>query len=281
MHESAYTAISRRAWLRTSLALACAYAVACAPDGAQRVVLATTTSVEDTGLLDVLIPMFRAAHPQYDVQYIAVGSGQALELGRRRDADVLITHSPADEDRFMSDGYGADRRPLMRNTFILAGPPADSAGVRGVTDIVQAFRGIAGAGQRFVSRGDDSGTHRKEREIWSAAGLEPAGEWYLEAGVGMADALRIASQRRAYILTDNATWLFARRSLELEGMSSGDPRLINRYVVIRVANALHAEGALAFADWITTPEVQRIIGDFKQQELGAPLFIPAATDSAR
>jgi tungstate transport system substrate-binding protein len=273
----AFSVRSRRAWLGACLAVICALAAGCGQsDARRRVVLATTTSVEDTGLLDVLIPMFAEAWPQYDVQYVAVGSGQALELGRRRDADVLITHSPADEDRFMSEGHGIDRRPLMHNTFVLAGPPLDSAGVRGVHDIAEAFRRIASTGQRFVSRGDDSGTHRKEREIWSAAGIEPAGDWYLEAGVGMADALRIASERRAYILTDNATWLFSRAALELESLSSSDPRLINRYVVIRVANALNPEGAEAFANWIVSAEVLRVIGEFKREELGEALFIPEA-----
>jgi tungstate transport system substrate-binding protein len=262
--------------------LAAGTAFACTRQEApRRVILATTTSVEDTGLLDTLIPLFQQEYPQYEIQYVAVGSGQALELGRRGDADVLITHSPRDEETFMQQGHGLDRRPLMRNSFVLAGPVSDPAGVRAATDIADAFQRIARAGRRFVSRGDDSGTHKKEREIWEAAGASPQGEWYIEAGVGMGDALRVASERQAYILTDNATWLFLRNTLELETLSSGDPRLVNSYVVIRVANASNAAGAEAFADWITSDAAQREIGGFRRAELGEALFQPVAQDSMR
>jgi tungstate transport system substrate-binding protein len=271
--------ISRPVFCRV---LALATLAACARENAAptRVVLATTTSVDDTGLLDVLVPMFQQQHPQYTLEYVAVGSGQALELGRRGDADVIIAHSPADEERFMAEGLGIDRRPLMRNTFVLLGPAADPARVRGITDIAEAFRRIAATPAPFVSRGDDSGTHRKERSIWDAARVQPAGEWYLEAGVGMADALRIASERQAYILTDNATWLFARSALQLEPLSSGDDRLVNRYSVIRVQHARNAEGATAFADWLLTPDILRVIGEFRRAEVGQALFIPDTTPPA-
>jgi len=242
-----------------------------------RVMLATTTSVDDTGLLETLIPMYEEEHPQWAIQYVAVGSGQALELGRRGDADLLIAHSPADEERFMADGYGIDRRPLMRNTFVLLGPAGDPAGVRGVQDIAEVFRRIAAAGAPFVSRGDDSGTHRRERSIWSDAGDAPAGAWYTEAGVGMGDALRIASERQSYILSDRATWLFLQGTLDLEVLSSGDERLINRYSVIRVADAQNAAGAAAFADWLLEPDVQMLIGAFRRQEIGQSLFVPDAS----
>jgi len=253
-------------------------AVGCGSQGGQpaRVMLATTTSVDDTGLLETLIPSFEAEHAEWAVEYVAVGSGQALLLGRRGDADLLITHSPVDEERFMADRHGLDRRPLMRNTFVLLGPSADPAGVRGVTDIAETFRRIAAAGASFVSRGDDSGTHRKERSIWSDAGVEPGGAWYAEAGVGMGDALRIASERQSYILADNATWLFLRGSLDLLVLSSGDDRLINHYSVIRVADARNVEGAAAFADWLLEPDVQSMIGEFRRAEVGQSLFIPEA-----
>jgi tungstate transport system substrate-binding protein len=246
------------------------------PQPPTRVMLATTTSVDDTGLLETLIPQFEEDHPQWAIEYVAVGSGQALELGRRGDADLLIAHSPADEERFMTEGHGIDRRPLMHNTFVLLGPRTDPASVRGVQDIAEAFRRIAASGATFVSRGDDSGTHRKERSIWTVAGVQPAGEWYTEAGVGMGDALRIAAERQSYILADNATWLFLHGTLDLDVLSSGDERLINRYSVIRVADARNAEGAAAFADWLLQPDVQTVIGEFRRQEVGQSLFIPEA-----
>jgi tungstate transport system substrate-binding protein len=246
------------------------------PQPPTRVMLATTTSVDDTGLLETLIPQFEEDHPQWAIEYVAVGSGQALELGRRGDADLLIAHSPADEERFMTEGHGIDRRPLMHNTFVLLGPRTDPASVRGVQDIAEAFRRIAASGATFVSRGDDSGTHRKERSIWTDAGVQPAGEWYTEAGVGMGDALRIAAERQSYILADNATWLFLHGTLDLDVLSSGDERLINRYSVIRVADARNAEGAAAFADWLLQPDVQTVIGEFRRQEVGQSLFIPEA-----
>jgi tungstate transport system substrate-binding protein len=176
----------------------------------------------------------------------------------------------------MAKAHGIDRRPLMRNAFVLLGPATDPAGVRGITDIAEAFRRIAASGSPFLSRGDDSGTHRKERSLWGDAAVAPGGEGYTEAGVGMADALRIASERQAYILSDNATWLFLRATLDLEVVSSGDERLVNRYMIIRVANARNAAGATAFADWLLDPVVQAVIGEYRRAEIGESLFIPEA-----
>lgn len=258
--------------------LICTLAVACAggEGGAVPVILATTTSVEDSGLLEVLVPAFEGDHPEWSIDYTAVGSGQALELGRRGDVDAIIAHSPADEEQFMADGYGIDRRAVMHNEFVIAGPPDDPAGIRGTADAVSAFARILNSGAAFVSRADDSGTHRREQSIWSAAGLRPAGAAYVEAGVGMGDALRVASERGAYILTDIATFLYARDRLDLEILSQGDERLINTYSVIRVANAANAAGARVFADWIMTERAQRLIAEFGSDRLGQPLFVPAA-----
>jgi len=244
------------------------------PATPSRLILATTTSVEDSGLLQELVPAFEAAHPEYAVQYTAVGSGQALELGRRGDADVLIVHSPEDEARFMADGHGADRRAVMSNEFVLLGPGTDPAGVRGIADAAAAFRRIAAAGAPFISRGDQSGTHQRERSMWSAAGVKPSGSGYTEAGVGMGEALGIASQRQAYILSDIATWLFVRGGLDLEILSRGDARLLNPYSVIRCAQAANPAGAEAFAEWLVGDEAQALIGRFGLSNVGEPLFVP-------
>jgi tungstate transport system substrate-binding protein len=250
--------------------------LACTRNGPSRVLLATTTSVEDSGLLEVLLPAFREANPEFEIEYVAVGSGQALALGRRGDADVIIAHSPADEQEFMDIGYGQSRQTVMHNEFIVLGPAADPAGIRGMTDAAEAFRRIAGAKAGFVSRGDDSGTHRKERSIWEAAGIEPAGSWYTEAGVGMGDALRIASEREVYVLSDISTFLYNRNGLSLEILVRGDPRLRNVYSVIRVARAQHPAGAAAFADWMIGSAAQELIGRFGIEQVGQPLFVPDA-----
>jgi tungstate transport system substrate-binding protein len=165
----------------------------------------------------------------------------------------------------------------MHNEFVIVGPPSDPAGIRGTRDAAAAFAAIAAMGLPFVSRGDDSGTHRRERSVWLAAGREPAGDWYAEAGVGMADALGIAAEREAYTLTDIASFLYARDRLALEILSSGDERLVNRYSVILVANALQSEGASRFADWLTGEVAQQLIAEFGIDRVGRPLFVPDAT----
>lgn len=245
---------------------------ACGDRSGGTIVLATTTSVEDTGLLEELLPAFQEAHPGLTVQATAVGTGQALELGRRGDADVLIVHSPVDENRFIAEGHGADRRPLMYNEFVLVGPPEDPSDIAGMTDIGEAFGRIAQEQSSFVSRGDDSGTHRRERSVWSATGITPAGPWYTEAGLGMGDALRVASERRAYILSDIATYLTNRASIDLEIVSQGDPRLINQYSVMRVTRGSNERGATAFIDWITGNAAAAIIEGIATDPFGAPVF---------
>lgn len=245
---------------------------ACGDRSGGTVVLATTTSVEDTGLLEQLLPAFQEAHPGLIVQATAVGTGQALELGRRGDADVLIVHSPVDENRFIAEGHGADRRPLMYNEFVLVGPPEDPSDIAGLTDVGEAFGRIAQDQSSFVSRGDDSGTHRRERSIWSAIGVTPEGPWYTEAGLGMGDALRVASERRAYILSDIATYLTNRASIDLEIVAQGDPRLINQYSVLRVTRGSNQRGATAFIEWITGDAAAAIIEGIATDPFGAPVF---------
>jgi tungstate transport system substrate-binding protein len=264
--------ISRpRAHLLLLLAL-----LACGQEGPSRVLLATTTSVEDSGLLDTLLPAFREDNPQYEIEYVAVGSGQALELGRRGDADVIFAHSPNDEQEFIDTGYGLARQAVMHNEFIVLGPPDDPAGIRGLSDATEAFRRIAADSAPFVSRGDDSGTHRKEQAIWARAGVVPQTPWYLEAGVGMGDALRIASERNAYILSDISTWLYNRKGLNLETLVQRDPDLVNRYSVIRVKDAKHPAGAAAFADWLISARAQQLIRTFGVEQLGQAIFVPDA-----
>ncbi len=241
-----------------------------------RLILASTTSTEDSGLFDALIPAFEKANPGVDVVVIAVGTGEALELGRRGDADVVLVHAPAAESAFVAAGHGTERRAVMVNDFVIVGPAADPAGIAGGADAAAALRRIAAAGVPFLSRGDDSGTHRKERALWTAAGIEPEGAWYLEAGQGMGDVLAIAGERRATTLSDRATFLALGVRHGLVVLVEGDPALLNPYAVIPVTGARNAAGARRFADWITSPAGQAVIADFGVERFGQPLFRPAA-----
>jgi tungstate transport system substrate-binding protein len=246
-----------------------------------RLVLAATTSIEDTGLLDVLSQEFMRVHPDVELAPIAVGTGQAIELGRRGDADVLITHDSVAEMALVASGFATERRSLMYNDFVVAGPADDPAHARS-SKAVECLRAIAGGSAQFISRADDSGTHRKELSIWRAAGLEPKGRpWYIEAGVGMGDALLMAGQKHAYILSDRATYLSFRQRVGLDVLCEGDPALLNKYAVTVMKGARDKVAAM-FADWITQPATQRLIGDFGRAQFGRSLFTPSAlTDSTR
>ncbi len=248
-----------------------------ASGGRTQLVLASTTSTEDSGLFDVLIPAFERAHPELAVRLIAVGTGQALELGRRRDADVLLVHAQASESAFVASGHGVRRCAVMYNDFVLIGPTSDPASVRGTRDPLEALRRIERSRSPFVSRGDDSGTHKKERELWEEARVEPRGVWYMETGQGMGEVLNIAAEKSAYTLTDRATFLVVKDHNPLEILVEGDKRLINQYGVIPVAGARNAAGAAAFATWITSREGQQLIADFGVATFGRPLFIPNAS----
>jgi tungstate transport system substrate-binding protein len=251
-------------------------AAACGGSDRERLILASTTSTEDSGLFDELIPAFEAAVPGYTVAVIAVGTGEALAMGRRRDVDVLLVHSPAAESSFVAEGYGTERADVMYNDYVIVGPASDPVGVQGLGDATEALRRIAAAAREFVSRGDDSGTHRKERELWDEAGVPPGGEWYTEAGLGMGDVLRLAHEKSAYTLTDRATFQFLRDRLSLEVLVEGDERLFNQYGVIPVAGADNPAGARAFRDWITSPAGQDLIGRYGTDRWERPLFIPNA-----
>lgn len=244
----------------------------------QSFILATTTSTENSGLLAFILPEFEEDYG-VTVEVVAVGTGQALQLGEDGNADVLLVHARDLEDAFMDAGHGSRREDVMYNDFIIVGPAADPAGVSGMTDTSVAFAAIAGADAPFVSRGDDSGTHAKEKAIWAEAGIEPADNWYNSAGQGMGAVLTIADEEEAYTLSDRATYLA--RTLEgtdLEILVEGDPFLFNPYGVIAVnpekGDHIKADLANQFIDWLISVPTQELIGQFGTEEFGSPLFMP-------
>jgi tungstate transport system substrate-binding protein len=261
------------------LPLLLALAAGCSPRAAPAITLATTTSTRDTGLLDVLVPMFQA-QTGIEVKVVAVGTGQALALGRNGDADVLLVHDPEAEARYMEEGHGSDRLPVMHNDFVLVGPPADPAGAKEGKSVTESFTRISRREGVFVSRADGSGTHAKEQVVWQQAGLEPQGPWYLRSGSGMAQALRMADEKRAYTLSDRGTFLALRSGLDLAILREGDPLLKNPYHVIVVNGAAHPSthqrAARQFADFLRSPEAQQAIAAFGVDRFGQPLFFPDA-----
>jgi tungstate transport system substrate-binding protein len=276
------TAILLALLLAVSLA-ACGAEEAETPEEPEEVVetteliLASTTSTEDSGLFEELIPAFEDAYPEYNVSVVAVGTGQALEIGRNKDADVLLVHAKAqEEEEFVAEGYGTERKDVMYNDFIIVGPEADPAGIGGGDDAVAAFTMIAEGEHTFASRGDESGTHTKELSIWEAATIEPAGDWYNSIGQGMGDTLTFSSESEAYTLADRATYLAMMDTLDLVIAVEGDTMLFNQYGVIVVTDANNREGAQAFADWVVSAEGQAVIEEFGVETYGEPLFIPNA-----
>jgi tungstate transport system substrate-binding protein len=243
---------------------------------APRLVMATTTSVRDCGLLDELLPAFER-ETGIMVAPVAVGSGEALRLGRDGNADLLFTHDPDGEQAMLEEGILARRVELMRGRFVVVGSPADPAGIRGLEDPAEVFGRLARGAAPFVSRGDDSGTHRKERKLWQAAGLEPAGEWYLEVGAGIVHTLRVASERQGYCLTDTATFLQARPTLELELLvDSGQAAWTNLYAVSLLSPqrypGLRHELAAKFVEFVTTGPGREILAQFGTSKFGRPVF---------
>lgn len=241
-------------------------------------ILATTTSTQDSGLLDVLLPAFERASG-IKVRVIAVGTGEALAMGRRGDADVLMVHSRKAEDEFMAQGFGLVRFDVMHNDFVLIGPAGDPAMAEGL-DAVVAFRRVAAAKCRFLSRGDESGTHKKEREIWREAGIDPKGDWFISTGQGQGESTRIASEKQAYMLIDRGTYLALKATLKLRLITDDCVYLLNPYGVIVVNPAKNAKvratAARSFADWLVTPATQRMIGQFGVDKFGRALFVPDA-----
>jgi tungstate transport system substrate-binding protein len=249
---------------------------------AKTVILATTTSTQDTGLLDVLIPAFEKK-TGYFVKTISVGTGQALAMGSKGEADVLLVHAPAQEKKVVEEGFGIDRRLVMHNDFIVVGPPNDPAKIKGSKTTKEAFTKIFDAKALFLSRGDNSGTHTKEKGLWKAAGLNPDGQKsYQQTGLGMGDTLSVASEKGGYTLTDRGTWLALhdKKRLQLAIMVEGEPLLLNIYHVMEVNPAkwpkVNIAGAKAFGDFVVSKEGQEIIAKFGVDKFGAPLFVPDA-----
>lgn len=246
-----------------------------------RLLVGATHTVDDSGLLPKILAAYDSTHPGDNVQTVVAGSGEILQFGRRGDLDVLITHSPRDEETFLADGFGADRQPVMWNEFVLLGPPDDPANARGFPDVLEALRRVVESGATFVSRGDLSGTHKRELELWDAARMRPASGSYIEAGGGMAIALRVASAQQAYILSDIATWTTLRPELELETVSRGGPRLLNVYSVMTVTGNRNPDAAQRFFAWLVSAEARSVIENHGVDGGGTPLFHGGAPPAAR
>jgi len=239
--------------------------------------MATTTSTENSGLLRDILPAFEKA-TGYTVHVTPVGTGKALRMGQDGDVDVVLVHAPPAEKKFVAAGYGVNRRHVMYNDFVIVGPANDPAKIKGMKDAVKALARIAGEKAIFVSRGDDSGTNKKEKILWKDAGIKPGGKWYREAGQGMGKVLQMTGEMQGYTLTDRGTWLFMKHKLPLEIVVQGDPKLFNPYGVIAVNPGRYPDinytGAMAFIAWITSPAGQEIIGKYRVN--GKQLFIPTA-----
>lgn len=257
-------------------------ATSTAPVAKTNIVLASTTSTQDSGLFDVLIPAFEKAYPQYSVEVIAVGSGEAIKMGENRDADVLLVHSPAAEKAFMAAGLGTERHDVMYNDFVILGPASDPDGIKGAADLNAAMKALATGKVPFMTRDDKSGTNAKELKLWADASISPtatanAKEWYLSTGQGMGETLKITSEKQGYTLSDRATFLTNKGGLDLVILREGDKGLLNQYGVIPVKGAAHLDGGIAFMKWIISAEGQKVIGDFGVEKFGQPLFTPNAS----
>jgi len=244
----------------------------------QKLILGTTTSTYDSGLLDYILPDFETAY-NAKVEVVSLGTGQAIQLGKDGNADVLLVHARAQEDAFMTDGHGTRREDVMYNDFVIVGPSSDPAGIKGMKKAARALETIATAKAKFISRGDDSGTHSKEKALWKAANIEPSGDWYVSAGQGMGAVLTMADEQQAYTLSDRATYLARTlEGLKLEILVEGDSLLFNPYGVLAVnpEKNVNIKGELAnqFIDWLISVPVQEKIGTFGVDKFGAPLFVP-------
>jgi tungstate transport system substrate-binding protein len=271
-------------WFKPTLAaVALSLAVVASPQaGAQEfITVASTTSTEQSGLFDHILPMFQDK-TGIEVRVVAQGTGQALETGRRGDADVVFVHAKAAEETFVAEGYGVMRVEVMYNDFVIVGPGDDPAGIKGSSDAVAAMERIAGTESTFTSRGDDSGTHKAELALWAQAGIEPSGDWYREVGSGMGPTLNTTAQMPAYTLSDRGTWISFENRGPLEIVVEGDDRLFNQYGVILVNPDKHvhvkAEEGQAFIDWLVSEEGQQAIADYKLN--GQQLFFPNASGEA-
>jgi tungstate transport system substrate-binding protein len=250
------------------------------PLGKKNIIMCTTTSTQDSGLLDVLLPIFEKK-TGYFVKTIAVGSGQSMAMGQKGEADVLLVHSPTAEKKFIAEGYGINRRLVMHNDYIIVGPKSDPAGIKGTKSAAEAFKKIAAANAIFMSRGDNSGPNSKERDIWKITGINPEGQkWYQQTGLGMGQTLSVAAEKKTYTLADRGTYLALKKNLGLDILAEGDAILLNIYHVIEINPEkwpkVNTEGAKAFADFMVSRETQDIIREFGVEKYGSPLFFPDA-----
>lgn len=262
-----------------SFASVISFGTAQAEDPPRNLILATTTSTQDSGLLDELIPLFEEK-TGFRVKTIAVGTGEALKMSGRGDVDVVLAHAPAEEQKYVDDGSIVNRQLVMHNDFLIVGPESDPAGIKGLQHASDAMAKISAAKAAFVSRGDNSGTHIREQSLWKEAGIEPSGDWYIEAGQGMGATLLIASEKQAYTLVDGGTFLAMMDKADLTSLVEGDEVLLNLYSVSEVNPAkfpkVNNVGAKAFSDFIRDPDIQAIIGKFGIAKFGQPLFFPDA-----
>ena len=245
----------------------------------RNIIVATTTSTQDSGLLDVLVPLFEKK-TGHVIKTISVGTGQALALAAKGEADVTLAHAPSLEKKYVAEGKLLNRRLVMYNDFIIVGPGTDPAKVKAAKKSLEALKLIAGSGTRFVSRGDNSGTHNLEKSLWKQAGIEPRGAWYIESGQGMGATLGIANDRNGYTITDRATYLAFQKRLALVILLEGDKPLLNIYSVMEVNPAngprINVVGGKAFADFMVAPQTQAVIKGFGVEKYGQPLFVPVA-----
>ncbi len=254
--------------------------VGCAKEENTTLILATTTSTENSGLLAAILPVFEA-ETGIEVDVIAIGTGAALQRGRDGDADVLLVHAKTSEEEFIADGHGTKRSDVMYNDFVIVGPKDDPAAILDIKeDVNKVYKTVYDLEATFISRGDDSGTHKKEKSLWNEAGLEPAGDWYVEVGKGMGDTLVMAAEMGAYTMTDRATFLSMRENLDLQIVFEGAPPLFNQYGVIPVNpdknDLINHDAANEFVEWLLSEETQNLIGKYGVEEFGQPLFIPNA-----
>lgn len=247
----------------------------------QDLILATTTSTENSGLLAYILPSFEEKSGR-TIKVVAVGTGKALQMGMDGEADVLLVHAKSSEEKFVAEGHGTERFDIMYNDFVLIGPADDPAGLleNANDNVVEALKLVQDSGATFVSRGDDSGTHKKEKQLWLAAELEPAGDWYVEAGKGMGDVIMMANEMQGYTMTDRATYLAMSENIELVVVTENDSILFNQYGVIPVDpnknHSINEEGATEFVEWLMSEETQELIGEFGVEKFGKPLFTPNA-----
>lgn len=266
------------------IALAIMSFVGCAAQTAEEqepIILATTTSTENSGLLDYILPNFKE-ETGIEAKVVAVGTGKALQMGRDGEADVLLVHAKSSEETFVEEGHGAERFDVMYNDFVIIGPKNDPAGLseKSKSDVIKAFKILSEGHGQFVSRGDDSGTHKKEKSFWEEAGVEAAGDWYVSAGKGMGDVIQMTNELQAYTMSDRATYLSMKDKIELEVVVEGDSKLFNQYGVIPVnpnkSEKINGDGAEAFVKWLLSENTQKLIGEFGKEKFGQPLFTPNA-----